>query len=78
MDTESFERTLRAFLRRAPFHPFTVALVNGDRFQVDRPEALVLRGGGAVFVTADGVPALFDRESVGQCDRLESEGKTVS
>ncbi len=64
-------RKLRAnpaahFQRRTPFRPFTVALVNGDRFQVDHPEALVLRGGVAVFITADGVPTLFDRESVSQ------------
>ncbi len=66
MDRESFERTLRAFQRRTPFLPFTVALVNGDRFQVDHPEALVLRGGVAVFITAGGVPTLFDHESVSQ------------
>jgi hypothetical protein len=66
VDPQNFERTLRAFQRRVPFRPFTVALVNGDRFQVDHPEALVLRGGVAVFITAEGVPTLFDHESVSQ------------
>ena len=33
-----------------PFQPFTVPLVNGDRFQVDHPEALVIRDGIAVFM----------------------------
>jgi hypothetical protein len=66
VDIQHFERTLRAFQRRTPFRAFTVALVNGDRFQVDHPEALVLRGGVAVFITADGVPTLFDHESVSQ------------
>jgi hypothetical protein len=66
MAPEHFERTLRAYQRRAPFRTFTVALVNGDRVQVDHPEALVLRGGVAVFVAADGVPTLFDHESVSQ------------
>jgi hypothetical protein len=31
---------------------------------VDHPEALVLRSGTAVFISADGVPTLFDHESV--------------
>ena len=55
---------MRAFQRRSPFQSFTVALVNGDRIQVDHPEALVVRGGIAVFISADGVPALFDDEGV--------------
>jgi hypothetical protein len=74
MDPANFERTLRAFQRRAPFNPFTVALVNGDRFQVDHPEALVLRDGVAVYVAVGGVPWLFDHESVSQVvgDTLDS------
>jgi hypothetical protein len=66
MTTENFEQTLRAFQRRTPFSPFTVELVSGDRFQVDHPEALVLRDGIAVFVAAGGIPTLFDHESVSQ------------
>lgn len=66
MDAEQFERSLRAFQRRTPFQSFTVALVNGDRFQVDHPEALIVRGGVAVFITAGGVPTLFDHSSVSQ------------
>jgi len=64
MTAENFDRTLRAFHRRAPFRPFMVELVSGSRFQVDHPEALVMRGGAAVFVAADGTPTLFDHESV--------------
>jgi hypothetical protein len=66
MDPGHFERSLRAFRRRTPFRPFVVALVNGDRFQVDLPEALVLRDGVAVFIAAGGVPTLFDQETVSQ------------
>ena len=66
MDVSQFERSLRAFQRRTPFHPFTVALVNGDRIQVDHPEALILRDGVAVFIGAGGVPTLFDHSSVSQ------------
>ena len=66
MDRGNFERSLRAFQRRVPFRSFTVALVNGDRFQVDHPEALVLRDGVAVYIAAGGVPTLFDHESVSE------------
>ena len=66
MTTDHFERTLRAFQRRAPFRPFTVELVSGNRFQVDHPEALVLRAGVGVFIAGDGTPTLFDHESVAQ------------
>jgi hypothetical protein len=43
-----------------------VALVNGDRFEVDRPDALVVRDGVAVYVAPGGVPVLFDYEGVNQ------------
>ncbi len=66
MDVSHFERSLGAFQRRTPFRVFTVSLVNGDRFQVDHPEALILRAGVAVFVAADGTPTLFDHESVNE------------
>ncbi len=66
MDPGHFERSLRAFQRRTPFRSYTVALVNGDHFQVDHPEALVLRDGAAVYIAAGGVPTLFDHESVSQ------------
>lgn len=66
MDRTNFEKSLRALQRRVPFRPFTVALVNGDRFQVDHPEALVIRSGIAVFVAADATPTLFDHEGVSE------------
>ncbi|MGH7128340.1 MAG: hypothetical protein ACREJB_12430 [Planctomycetaceae bacterium] len=64
MEADRFERTLRAFQRRTPFRPFTVELVSDSQFQVDHPEALVLRDGVAVFIAAGGFPTLFDHESV--------------
>ncbi|MEX0702779.1 MAG: hypothetical protein WD069_11855 [Planctomycetales bacterium] len=66
MTRTNFERTLRAFQRRTPFRPFSVALVNGDRVQVDHPEALVLRSGVAVFISAAGAPTIFDHEGVSE------------
>ena len=66
MQPDNFVRTLSAFKRRSPYRPFTVALVNGDRFEVDHPEALVVRDGVAVFIGPGGVPVLFDHEGVSQ------------
>ncbi len=66
MDAENFDRTLIAFKERKPFRPFTVALVNGDRFEVDFPGALVVRDGVAVYIEPGGVPHLFDYEGVSQ------------
>jgi len=66
MELDEFDRTLPALKKRSPFKPFTVAMVNGDRFEVDFPDALVVRDGVAVFISAGGVPILFDHEGVSQ------------
>jgi hypothetical protein len=66
MRHEHFETTIRGFQRRAPFKPYVVKLVSGDRVQVDHPEALVLRGGVGVFVGTSGEPTIFDFEGVSQ------------
>jgi hypothetical protein len=66
MLNQNFERSLRAFVRRTPFRPFTVEFVSGDRIEVDHPEAMVFRSGLAVYISAEGVPTLFDHESVSQ------------
>jgi len=66
MTSEHFQTTIRAFQRRSPFKSYIVELVSGDRVQVDHPEALVIRGGVAVFVSSTGEPAIFDHEGVSQ------------
>jgi hypothetical protein len=66
MEVNNFDETLKAFQRRRPFQPFTVVLVNGDRFEVDFPNALVVRDGVAIFVAAGGIPTIFDHEGVSQ------------
>jgi hypothetical protein len=53
-------------LNRTPFRPFTVALVNGDRLEVDYPHALAYRDGVGLFVSPGGVPVIFDNEGVSQ------------
>lgn len=66
MNVDNFDQTLTAFKRRSPYRPFTVALVNGDRFEVDFPDALLVRDGVAVYLQAGGVPIIFDHEGVNQ------------
>jgi hypothetical protein len=66
MTVEHFDGTLNAFVNRSPFQPFTVALVNGDRFEVDHPRSLVVRDGVAVYVGPGSVPAIFDHKGVNQ------------
>ena len=74
MVARTFERTLREFAHRAPFRPFVVELVSGGRFTVDHPEALVFRGGLAVFVAADGTPKMFDHQSVSRLEGMARAG----
>ena len=66
MTPDHFQTAIRAFQRRTPFQAYVVELVSGERVRVDHPEALVIRGGVAVFVSADGAPAIFDLEGVSQ------------
>ena len=66
MDRDTFESTLRTFKHRTPFRPFTVSLVNGERLEVDHPEALIVRDGVGMFVGPGGIPAVFDFEGVAQ------------
>ncbi|MBA3480773.1 MAG: hypothetical protein H0T51_03065 [Pirellulales bacterium] len=40
--------------------------VSGDHIDVDHPEAMVIRSGVGVYVSAAGVPTLFDHESVSE------------
>jgi hypothetical protein len=37
MERNTFDATLKAFKYRKPFQPFTVALVDGHRVEVDHP-----------------------------------------
>jgi hypothetical protein len=66
MMAEHFQTTIRAFQRRTPFKSYVVELVSGDRVRIDHPEALVVRGGVGVFVSASGAPTIFDHEGVSQ------------
>jgi hypothetical protein len=64
MDRETFSATIRVCRNRVPFRPFTVALVNGDRYEVDRPETLAIGEGVAILIAPGDVPVFFDHEGV--------------
>jgi len=76
MTAEHFQTTIRAFQHRTPFQSYIVELVSGDRVTVDHPEALVIRGGVAVFVSASGAPTIFDNEGVSQV--IASSGESAA
>ena len=64
MDRDTFDNSIRTFKHRAPFRPFTVSLMNGERLEVEYPDTLAVRDGVALFVGLAGVPAVFDHEGV--------------
>ena len=66
MDRESFAATIQALQNRRPFKPFAVVLVDGDRYEVDRPNILALGVGIALLVAPGDVPVFFDHEGVSQ------------
>lgn len=37
---------------------------NGDRLEVDHPDALAIRDGVALFAGLGGIPSIFDHEGV--------------
>ena len=76
MNAQVFDATIRAFQRRTPFRAYVVELVSGDRVRVDHPEALVIRGGVGVFVSAAGAPSIFDHEGVSQV--IASPGESAA
>ncbi len=66
MDRDTFNGTIRTFKHRTPFRPFTVAMVNGDRFEVDHSDALAVRDGIALFAAPGNIPVIFDNEGVSE------------
>jgi hypothetical protein len=66
MTPKNFDKTLQAYQKRRPFRSFSVRFVSGEHIDVDHPEALVIRNGAGVYLSAAGVPTLFDHESVSE------------
>jgi hypothetical protein len=66
MDRDAFDSAIRTFKHRSPFRPFTLAMVNGDRLEVDHPDALAVRDGVGLYVGPAGGPVVVDHEGVSQ------------
>jgi hypothetical protein len=66
MDRHTFDNTIRAFKHQRPFRPFTISLVNGERVEVDHPDAILVRDGVGLFAGPGGIPSVFDYEGVAQ------------
>lgn len=64
MESEKFDRSFRDFVRRRPFEAFRIRFVDGESIAIDHPEAVVFRGGVAVYISPRGEPTLFDHRSV--------------
>ena len=64
MRSDRFENLLELLSERRPFHPFTIELNGGQRFEVDHPRALAVRDGVAVYFAPGGIPYCFDHEGV--------------
>jgi hypothetical protein len=66
MTAENFDNVLSGLQQLRPFRVFTVELNSGERFEVDGPNAMVVRDGVAVFLAPGGIPVWFDHDSVSQ------------
>jgi hypothetical protein len=66
MTAEHFDHIFAALRDRSPFHPFTVELVGGHRFEVDHSNAMIVRDGVGVYLRPGGIPVWFDHDSVTQ------------
>ena len=64
MEADAFERLLQGLTHRRPFKAFTVEFDNGEKVEVDHPEAMVVRAGVAVYLDAKGTPSWFDQLGV--------------
>lgn len=74
MTAENFDAMMQRLINRRPFRLFTVELMNGQRLQVDHPEAIASKYGIAFFIGPGKVIHEFDHNSVLQFieDREES------
>lgn len=62
---ETFEQTLRSFLKREPFQPFGIEMDDGRRFFVgDRDAVFYHQGGTAMYFHRDGEMDFVDAEGV--------------
>lgn len=66
MERDTFTASILANKRRVPFQPFTVVTISGGRYEVDHPEAIVVRDGLALYAAPGGIPVIFDYQGVSE------------
>ena len=66
MKLEIFSETILSFRKRTPYHPFAIVTVTGEKYEIDRPDAIVERDGMAVYAAPGGIPVIFDHEGVSE------------
>ena len=64
MTLKAFRRSLQLFNRRAPFRPYLIEFVSGDRIQVRHPEAVEPFGNVFLFRTPDRENRIFEADAV--------------
>jgi hypothetical protein len=70
----TFQKTLGELAKQSPFRPFFVELVNGERIEVDLPEALAFRDMRAIFISKGGDAHYFDPEGLNRIVGPEGNG----
>lgn len=68
MAPETFNRSILRFVRRQPFRPFRIHLVDGGVLEVHHPEALAVNGGFAALIERDGGASLFEADTVARIE----------
>ena len=63
MTQDIFENTLRTYLRRKPFFPFMVEMIDGKVITIERPK-LAIGGDSAALITDDNEFVEFACEDV--------------
>lgn len=66
MDRDRLDNTIEAFKRQMPFHPFTIVMTNGNRFEADHHNAVICRNGHGVFMSPGAIPIFFDHDTVSE------------
>ena len=76
MTAKEFQERLVSLLHQRPFVPFEVELTCGDKFIVDRSDAVSWGGGSAVCGAADGEIYLCDYTRTQQFNKLSEAAST--
>ena len=76
MDPENLEATIDGCLSAQPFHPFTLAMTDGSRLEVDHPKAVHFFKGFGVFYGPGGRPQFFEAGGVNRviADLADADG----